>query len=844
MDNKTPHMARQSYSWEETPRRRRRSIWWWIVLLPVILLLVAGAAAAVFFLSMRAEFSEMADQFDLSRLEKMESASLIYDRKGDLMGKIFIQNRNPVPYEKLPQVLVNAVIAAEDNRFWTHNGIDFAGIARAAYANWSAGRIRQGASTVTQQLARNSFDLKERTYRRKLLEMALARRIEQNLSKEKIMELYLNRVYFGGGLYGAEAASKGYFGVPADQMTAAQAAVLAGLLKSPNSLSPWTNLQAAKVNRDYVLKQMRDLGFLTSEAYHKAVAEPLKVRERPAPAKQSYALDYVRQQVIASLGYDRAMNGGFRIFTTIDSDMQREAQAALGRKLDEVERRPGFANQTYQDFEKKYASSSLKPGESNTTPPQYLQGAVMALDNRDGGILVMVGGRDFRHSEYNRTVQGRRPVGTAFVPFLYAAGFEKGLFPGDVLQDWALDNRLVGFGGTAGILGEWGVERADNEYEGEVTAREAFVRGKNAAVVRFGFQTGLDAVSKLAKEAGINSPLRPFANTYLGSSEQTLEETTLAYTMFPGGGDRPERTHIIDKIEDSEGELIYERTTQRKKVISDASAWQVHSLLTDTVFRGTGSKATTDYGLAVAGAAGKTGTAYNFTDVWFLGYSSAITCGVWIGYDQPRQIYRGAFAGDLALPVWVDVMNASRKDFPSSPLKAPVTVEQVEICRLSGEVATDKCVEKIRPASGGESTESTVYNEFARIGHSPKVECSVHAGGLRSFVKEFAEEEWPRAAVAVDLSKIRPVDVSAAPVVGAADPYNSISPAAMVDFGGEVPVAEAVAVNLAVLPQDVSGVTPAPLQPEVRKAEAAGVGAALQSEQLDMGLPPPPPIRF
>ncbi len=841
MEKKTLYMSRQSYSWEEKPRRRR-SIWWWIFVVPFILLLVAGAGGAVFLLSMRAEFTEMAAQFDLSRLEKMESASLIFDRKGDLMGKIFIQNRDPVPYEKLPQVLVKAVVAAEDNRFWTHGGVDYAGIARAAWANWSAGRIRQGASTVTQQLARNSFELKERTYRRKLLEMALAQRIEQSFSKEKIMELYLNRVYFGGGLYGAEAASKGYFGVPADQLTAAQAAVLAGLLKSPNSLSPWTNPQAAKTNRDYVLKQMRDLGFLSSEDYHKAVAEPLKVRERPAPAKQSYALDYVRQQAIASLGYDRAMNGGFRIFTTIDSDMQKEAETALRRKLDEVERRPGFANQTYEDFEKKYVRSAIKPGDSNTTPPEYLQGAVLALDNRDGGILVMVGGRDFRHSEYNRTVQGRRPVGTAFVPFVYAAAFEKGLFPGDVLQDWALDNRLVGFGGTAGILGEWGVERVDNEYEGEVTAREAFVRGKNAAVVRFGFQTGLDAVSQLAKEAGISSPLRPFANTYLGSSEQTLEETTLAYTIFPGGGERPERTHIIDKIEDSDGEEIYERKNQRKKVISDATAWQMHSLMSDTVFRGTAQKATTDYGLAVAGAAGKTGTAYNFTDVWFLGYSDAITCGVWIGYDQPRQIYRGAFGGDLALPVWVDVMNASRNDFPALPLKAPVTVEQVDICRLSGEVATDKCVEKVRVSSGADSAESTVYTEYARIGQSPKVECSVHAGGLRSFVKEFAEEEWPRAAVAVDLSKIRPVDVSAAPVVGAADPYNSISPTAMADFVGEVPVAEAVAVNLSVLPQDVSGVTPT--QPEVRKAEAAGVGSVIESERPDLGLPPPPPIRF
>ena len=840
-------MPRQSYSWEEeTPKRRRRTWWRWLILLPLILALIGALIGGVVLWSVRGEFMGLAGQYDMGRMERMESASLIYDRKGDLMGKIFIQNRDPVPYEKLSPLLIQAVVAAEDQRFWEHDGVDYFGILRAAQANWTAGRIRQGASTVTQQLARNSFDLKERTYRRKLLEMALALQIEKKFPKEKIMEMYLNRVYFGGGLYGAEAAARGYFGVPAAELTASQAAVLAGLLKSPNSLSPWTNLEAAKTNRDYVLKQMRELGFLDREAYDKALADPLKVRERPEPVKQSYALDYVRQQAIASLGYDRAMNGGFRIYTTIDSEMQRAAETALQRRLADVEKRPGYANETFEEFQSKFQSAPPKPGASNTTPPTYLQGAVLALDNDTGGIVVMVGGRDFRHSEYNRSVQGRRPVGTAFVPLLYAAAFEKGVFPGAVVQDWALDNRLVGIGGGAGVLGEWGVERVDNEYEGELTAREAFVRGKNAAVVRVGFKTGLEAVGKVAKDAGILSPLRPFANSYLGSSELTLEEATLAFTTFPGGGTRPSRTHIIDKIEDAEGELIYSRSSERKPVVSDATAWQVHSLMTDSLARGTASKAMTDYGLAVAGAAGKTGTAYGFTDVWFLGYTDKLTCGVWMGFDRPKQIYRGAFSRDLALPVWVDVMNASREDFPSSPLKAPVTVEQVEVCRLSGELATDKCIETKRRADGSSSPESTVYTEYARIGKAPATQCSLHSGGPKSFVKEFAEEEWPRAAAAIDLSKIRPVNVSSSPVVGAADPYESVSPATMAVMAAEMPVAQAEAVNPSSLPPGLPGAQAgtASAQPEVRPAEAAGVAAAVQTERPQMSLPPPPPIRF
>ena len=832
-------MPRKNYSWEEEPPRRR-SAWRWLILIPLLLALLGALVAGVGLYYMRSEFMTLAAQYDFKRLDRMESASVIYDRKGAQMGKIFIQNRNPVSYDKISPLLVNAVIAAEDQRFWDHDGVDYFGVLRAAQANWTAGRIRQGASTVTQQLARNSFELKERTYRRKLLEMALALQIEKNFPKKKIMEMYLNRVYFGGGLYGAEAAARGYFGVSAADLTASQAAVLAGLLKSPNSLSPWTNVEASKANRDVVLRQMRDLGMLDATAYREALAEPLSVRQRPEPVRQSYALDYIRQQAIASLGYDRAMNGGFRIYTTIDTDMQRAAEEALQRRATEVEQRPGYGNESFEDFAGRLAANPPKLGDSNTKQPTYLQGAVLVLDNQTGGVVVMVGGRDFRHSEYNRSVQGRRPLGTAFLPIVYAAAFEKGVFPGTVVQDWALDNRLVGIGGAAGILGEWGVERVDNQYDGEVTAREAFVRGKNAAAVRVGFKTGLEAVGKVAKDAGIESPLRPFANAYLGTSEVTLEESTLAYTMFPGGGTRPARTHVIDRIEDSDGEVIYRRSEERKTVVSDATAWQVHSLMTDALARGTGDKAMTDYGLAVAGSAGKTGTAYGFTDVWYLGYSDRLTCGVWMGFDRPKQIFRGAFGRDLALPVWVDVMNSSREEFPSAVMKPPVTVEQVEVCRLTGEAATDKCIEKVRGPDGTEVSESTVYTEYARIGKGPTTACPLHSGGPKSFVKEFQEEEWPRAAAAIDLSKIRPVDVSSLPVVGAADPYESFSPASMAVMAAQVPVAEAEAVS----PPAGAPATAQPAVQEVRAAQAAGVSAAVQTERSEMALPKPPPIRF
>jgi len=391
------------------------------------------------------------------------------------------------------------------------------------------------------------------------------------------------------------------------------------------------------------------------------------------------------------------------------------------------------------------------------------------------------------------------------------------------------------------------VERSDNIYEGEITARDAFVLGKNGAVVRMGFQTGLAATAKTAGEMGIQSPLRPYANSYLGSSEQTLEETVLAYTTFPGAGTRPLRAHIIDRIEEADGEIVFEHNSERKQVISEGAAWQVHSLMSDVLKRGTGSSAIADYGLAVAGAAGKTGTAYNFTDTWFVGYSGAVTCGVWVGFDRPRQIFRGAFAKDLALPIWVDVMNASRADFPSEPAKAPVSVELVKVCRISGQLATDKCVERT-PVSGGENvTESTAYEEYVKVGSGPTAQCPIHSSGLKNYLKEFVEEEWPRAEVAIDLSKIRPVDVSSSPVVGGFDPYNAVSPGAM-DNGGEVPVAraEAVVASAAAVPAAPAEVAASPNTAggEVRPAQAAGVDEAIETDLPVVSVPEPPPIRF
>ncbi|HEY4284518.1 MAG TPA: transglycosylase domain-containing protein, partial [Chthoniobacterales bacterium] len=524
-----------------------------IVYLPAGGLLVLFGCLLVYWLALVADLRSEAKTFDLSKLEQMESASVILDRNDKIFGQIYVENRETVPYDQLPRDLINAVVAVEDAKFYQHHGYDLFGIIRAALKNFVAGHVRQGASTITQQLARNSFSLKERTFRRKLLEIFLARRIEDSFGKQKIMELYLNRIYFGGGLYGAEAASRGYFSKPAREMTLTECATLAGLIKSPNRLSPWSDKTASREARNYALGRMRDLGFIDRQKYLEAQSADVVIGNRQNAQGQSYAVDYIRQQVIAAVGWDRAMNEGFRIHTTIDSDMQKAAEDSLRRNLLRAEQTPGYNHQTYADYASTFKKT--KPNGTNANPPapEYLQGAVIALDNQTGGILALVGGRDFEHNQYNRALQARRPAGTAMKPFVFAAAFEAGMYPGTVVEDSPLDNRVVMIGGLTGILGEWGPETEANRYEGAITARQALAKSKNGATVRLGLDTGLDPMLRLCKDAGIHSPLRPYPATFLGSSEMTLAELAVAYTIFPNGGTRPSSLHILEKIEEKDG---------------------------------------------------------------------------------------------------------------------------------------------------------------------------------------------------------------------------------------------------------------------------------------------------
>ena len=820
---------------------------------PLMLLLAVAIAGGLVVLYEKTKWEARAAKLDYSKLEDMESASIIYDRNGAVIGRIFIQNRDQVAFKDLSASLLTAVVAAEDARYYQHSGVDFKGIVRAVVVNFRSNRKRQGASTLTQQLARNTFTdelpANDRGIDRKLYEMAVAREIERRCNKEKILELYLNRVFFGSGFYGAEAAARGYFGKRARDLNLSEAATLAGLLRSPSNLSPWKNRGACVEQRNRVLQRAREIGLIDQGTYDTTLKEDLIVKNRKPIHQESYAADLVAQQVEKLVGHDAAVSDGYRIYTTIDLDLQKKAELAMRDRLAAVERHAGYEHPLYGEYDHVVKTRAAKPAVPGVDPeplplPEYLQGSAVVLDNGTGGILALVGGRDFQHSEYDRALAARRPVGTAFTPFVFAAGFERGLFPGTIVQDAVMDNRQVMIGGLTGILGEWGPERVDNKYEGAISARDALVKGKNAATVRFGGATGIEKVTDFAKRAGIESALRPFPATYLGSSECTLMEMTLATTIFPNAGKRAARPFIINRIEEKGGRALFTAQTDMVKTCAPAVAYQVHTCLAEVLERGTAESAFTELGLKKFPLGGKTGTAYNFTDDWFLGYSSEVTCGVWVGFDKPQPIYRGAFSNEVALPVWAKIMAASFANYRPNEIAQPPGVVKAEICSASGQLATPKCFETSQNKDTGETvTRRTTYFEVAAENSVPKDACTVHNGGAQqTLLKIVPSAEWPRAVAAVSTAEKKPVLMKGPTVVGEADPYNSLQ--ALNN------VIAAKALDGQVAPLSSSRDIPAPTapanngEPEVRRAAAVQPSEQMQIQESAIKLDPPEPIKF
>ncbi len=774
---------------------------WFSALLAFGILGAAGAFGAFLFIVQ--PLREKAETYDMEECKKLESSSIVYDRNGGELGRLYMLNRIPVKLAEVPAHFKKALVSQEDSRFYEHKGVDYIGLTRAVWLTLKVGKVTQGASTITQQLARQTFDLKEKSIKRKILEAFVAMRLEKYYSKEEIMELYLNRIYFGGGygqnFYGIQAAAQGYFGKDARELTIEESATICGLIKAPNLYSPIKHKDASIKSRNMVIHRMLDEHYLTLAEAAELERKPL-ITAVPAPNPQlTYAYDQVRQEVIKLVGEERAATGGFHIYTSIDPSLQAIADKAVKQRLAEVESlHKGWDHQTYaqyhtelDDYKAKLKSGAIAPTTARPVAT-YLQAAALVINNVDGSILAVVGGRDFRDSQFNRALQAKSPVGTAFTPLVYATAFAKpDFFPATQVEDMILDNRRVMIGSTEGLLGEWGQELPDESLppfsRGKISLREVMVRGQNAGMVRLGEQVGLAPLSELAAKAGIESPVKALPASYLGVSEARLDEMCLAYSAFPNKGTRPKTIHVVNRISDSGDQTIYqidEKESAPVQVMDEIAAWQTNSCLNDVMERGTGKAARADFAMKSFPVGGKTGTDAKFANMWQLGYTSAVTCGVWVGFDKPTTLYPNAFSNRIALPIWADIMNATVTDYKPEAFTPPENAERMGICTKSGLRSTDFCYDKITGEDGKVRTVPTTYTEVVRPGTYLEGVCTFHKGeGLERIIGDNftlgigrSSSEVGSAPVIEKYKDIEPVRMKSVTVLCNEDPFHARAP--------------------------------------------------------------------
>jgi penicillin-binding protein 1A len=554
------------------------------------------------------------------RQKELAPVVRVLARDGTLLGV----RGNPAPYvpiDLLPQHLIDAVVATEDRRFFEHWGVDPSGFLRAAFANLRAGRLVQGGSTITQQLAKNLFLGSQRTVKRKLEELVLALWLEVRLGKRDILELYLNRVYFGGGAYGVEAAAQRYFGKSARKVSLTEAAVLAGLLKAPSRFSPAANPVLAQARARSVLAKMAEAGFLSEEAAEQVSL--LEIKFAPTLPQHVHSdVEYAIDAVLERLPSQVASNDREIIVeTTFDADLQRHAQSIVQGVM---------------------ATAGRSAGASQ---------AGLILMDTNGGIRALVGGRSYAESQFDRVLKARRQPGSAFKMFVYLAAVESGLTPDSIVQDLP-------------ILGRgWSPRNDDGIYRGNVTLREALTHSINTVAVRLNMLLGKGRTADVAHRLGITSELRDSPSLALGTSEVTLFELTSAYGVLANGG-RSLVPHMISKVRTSSGRVLYRRRGVRPvQLVTPARVAAMNDMLGAVIASGTGRRAA----LSDHPAAGKTGTNQDFRDAWFVGYTAQFVGGVWVGNDDRRPMKR-VTGGSLPARMWHDIMAVAHQGLPSLAL--------------------------------------------------------------------------------------------------------------------------------------------------------------------------------
>jgi 1A family penicillin-binding protein len=635
---------------------------------------------------------------ELRELGETAEGATIFDAYDRPVFSIPTQYRVEVGLARMSTYLRQAVVAVEDARFYDHDGIDGIRIVGALLNDVRQARAAEGASTITQQLARVSFLSRDKTLRRKVREAILALRIERLYSKDEILEIYLNKVYFGDGLYGAEAAARGYFGKPASDLTVSQAAMLAGIIKAPSAVNPATSVQHATERRNVVLKLMREHGFIDQAQLDAALAETVVLHDslRREDSTGLHFKEIVRRQLIERFGKNVVYQGRLRVYTSIDRDMQTAAEASVVSLLGEMQSR----------------ISRSKENKGNKEP---LQASLIALDPATGEVRAIVGGRDTSSVGLNRALQSKRQPGSTFKPFVYAAAIENGFSPASVID--RLDQPVTTY------KGDW-LPEDEHSTASSMTMRTALRTSSNRAAVRVLEAVGIDRAVSYAKNLGVGTvPSVP--SLALGSGEVTLASMTAAYGAFADGGIVREPI-FIKRVEDQDGSVLYKNDSRPRRAVSETTAFLLSTMLADVLDAGTAYRARA-MGFTKR-AAGKTGTTNDFVDAWFVGFTPRLVAGVWVGFDTPRTIIKNGFGGDLAVPIWTQFMLAATKGDENSWFQPPPDVVAMDVCRLSGDRPAAGCRNAVSVSRTGEITnKSMVYTEYFVRGTEPAHTCAVHA---------------------------------------------------------------------------------------------------------------------
>ncbi len=633
-----------------------------------VLLIVLGAAAGWAWHYYRALCAGPCVNLDLLRQFQPNQASIVYDREGREIGRFFTEYRRVASLEEMPAYLPRAFLAIEDARFYRHHGVNFRRVLGAMLANLREGETVQGASTITMQLARNVYPTilppRERTFERKIREIRAARAIEDEFPKDTILQDYLNTIYLGHGAYGVDAAARIYFGQPAGALSVGEAALLAGLAHAPSVGDPYRAPARARARRNTVLDRMHELGWLQDDEWQEARHEPIRLADESGEPFRAdatvgpYFLEAVRRDLQLRLGPD-LYRGGYHIHTTLDAPFQQQAERVLEQQMVRLESGPGVVPAPRR---------GTGPAARGLAATPYLQAGLAVFDPDSGDVLVLIGGRSFAESPFNRMTQAWRQPGSAFKPFVYATALELGMSPDDPISDEPIEVRM-----PAGNI--WRPQNYNaKERNGTVTLESALARSLNRATVRLGMRLGPARVAATARAMGYVDTLVPRPAMLLGSEDVHPVDLIAAYAPLARGDGRSVRPRLIRVVEDAAGDSVVLRPAATAAGITPGTAQTLRGMLQQVVERGT-AIAIRRHGYA-GPVAGKTGTTNGTTNAWFIGMTPDYLAGVWVGFDQPRPILpdTSATGGRIAAPIWAEIMKIAphrREQWPGPAVDSP-----------------------------------------------------------------------------------------------------------------------------------------------------------------------------